>query len=101
MSKPTPATARAKPMTTDPLRLDDGIPVLRLVHSAHERRSTEPVPFQAVAPSATAPRAKAPRRPMPPPPPQPRQSLAALAVAATFMAAIVGIIVIIGLARSA
>lgn len=42
------AILRRVPMTTDPLRLDDGIPVLRMVHSRHERAVAEPVPFKPV-----------------------------------------------------
>ena len=37
------------PMTSDPLKLDDGIPVLRMVHSPHERQVVEPVPFSPAA----------------------------------------------------
>lgn len=39
------AILRSVPMTADPLKLDDGIPVLRMVHSRHERQVVEPVPF--------------------------------------------------------
>lgn len=41
---------RIFPMTTDPLKLDDGIPVLRMVHSRHERPVVEPVPFTQTMP---------------------------------------------------
>lgn len=39
------AILRRVPMTNDPLKLDDGVPVLRMVHSRHERQVVEPVPF--------------------------------------------------------
>lgn len=41
------ATQRRQPITRDPYLLGDGIPVLRLVGSRHERSAPEPVPFVA------------------------------------------------------
>jgi hypothetical protein len=41
------AAQRRQPLTSDPYLLGDGIPVLRLVGSRHERSVPEPVPFVA------------------------------------------------------